>query len=70
MIFRKSDGTGLRVYTTTYSTDYNVYSLMHNPQYRVQVAAQNNGYNQPPHTDYYLDRDYVLPETPDVWTID
>ncbi len=70
IIFRKSDGTGLRVYTTTFSTEYNVYSLMHNPQYRVQVAAQNNGYNQPPHTDYYLDRDYVLPETPDVWTID
>ena len=27
---------------------------MHNPQYRVQVAAQNNGYNQPPHLDYAL----------------
>ncbi|MCM1269015.1 MAG: carbohydrate-binding protein [Ruminococcus flavefaciens] len=71
MIFRKSDGTGLRVFTTTYTTQYNLYSLMHNPQYRIQVAAQNNGYNQPPHTDYYIDsEEYVRPEEPDVWSID
>lgn len=60
----------IRVFTTTFSTEYNHYTLMHNPQYRVQVAAQNNGYNQPPHTDYYIDStDYVRPEEPDVWTI-
>ncbi|MBR1592631.1 MAG: carbohydrate-binding protein [Ruminococcus sp.] len=59
----------IRVFTTTYTTDYNIYSLMHNPQYRVQVASQNNGYNQPPHTDYYLDTtEYTRPEEPDVWT--
>ncbi len=66
MIFRKSDG-GLRVFTTTYSTEYNIYSLMHNPQYRVQVAAQNNGYNQPPHTDYFLGTGYALPTAPTVY---
>ena len=37
MIFRKSDG-GLRVFTTTYSTEYNIYSLMHNPQYQIGRA--------------------------------
>ena len=69
MIFRKSDG-GLRVFTTTFESKYNLYTLMHNPQYRVQVASQNNGYNQPPHTDFYLDTtEYVRPEEPDVWTI-
>ena len=66
MIFRKSDG-GLRVFTTTYATTYPVYSLMHNPQYRVQVAAQNNGYNQPPHTDYFLGTGYDLPALPTVF---
>ena len=66
MIFRKSDG-GLRVFTTTYSTEYNIYSLMHNPQYRVQVAAQNNGYNQPPHTDYFLGTGYALPTPPTIY---
>lgn len=66
LIFRKSDG-GLRVFTTTYTTEYPVYSLMHNPQYRVQVAAQNNGYNQPPHTDYFLGTGFDLPEKPTVF---
>lgn len=69
LIGRVGDGT-LRIFTTTFSTEYAVYSLMHNPQYRVQVAAQNNGYNQPPHTDYFLGSEHVLPETPDVWKID
>ncbi|MBR0485369.1 MAG: RICIN domain-containing protein [Oscillospiraceae bacterium] len=66
MIFRKSDG-GLRVFTTTFTSEYPIYSLMHNPQYRVQVAAQNNGYNQPPHTDYFLGTGYELPTAPAVY---
>ncbi|MBQ4466257.1 MAG: RICIN domain-containing protein [Oscillospiraceae bacterium] len=66
MIFRKSDG-GLRVFETTFATEYPIYSLMHNPQYRVQVAAQNNGYNQPPHTDYFLGTGYALPTAPTVF---
>ncbi|MCR4645830.1 MAG: RICIN domain-containing protein [Oscillospiraceae bacterium] len=66
MIFRKSDG-GLRIFTTTFATEYPIYSLMHNPQYRVQVAAQNNAYNQPPHTDYFLGTGYDLPEPPTVY---
>ena len=66
MIFRKGDG-GLRVFTTTFATEYPVYSLMHNPQYRVQVASQNNGYNQPPHTDYFLGTGFDLPTAPTVF---
>ncbi len=66
IIGRKSDG-GLRVFTTTFQTEYPIYSLMHNAQYRVQVAAQNNGYNQPPHTDYFLGTDFPLPTTPTVY---
>ena len=69
IIMRKSGG-GLRVFTTTFESKYNIYTLMHNPQYRVQIASQNNGYNQPPHTDFYLDTtEYVRPEEPDVWCI-
>ncbi len=69
MLFRAGDDT-IRVFTTTYTSPYNIYCLMHNPQYRVQVAAQNNGYNQPPHTDFYLDSvEYVRPEEQDVWFV-
>ena len=66
MIFRKGDG-GLRVFTTTFATEYPIYSLMHNPQYRVQVAAQNNAYNQPPNTDFFLGTGFALPEPPTVF---
>lgn len=40
---------------------------MHNPQYRAQVAGQNVGYNQPPHTDYFLGTGFELPEIPEVY---
>lgn len=67
MIFRKSDG-GLRVFTTTMETEYSIPTFMHNPQYRVQVASQNNGYNQPPHTDFYLDSTAAIPAAHEVHT--
>jgi hypothetical protein len=31
-----------------------LYTLMHDPQYRVAIAWQNVGYNQPPHPSFYL----------------
>lgn len=67
VIFHTNNGSALRVFTTTYSTDYRIYSLMHNPQYRAQVAGQNVGYNQPPHTDYFLGTGFDLPEVPEVY---
>lgn len=68
LLFPLSDASGIRVFTTTYSTDYGIVSLMHNPQYRVQVAAQNNGYNQPPHLDYFLGTGFAIPQNPPVYT--
>ncbi|MCM1228278.1 MAG: carbohydrate-binding protein [Clostridium sp.] len=68
VIFPTSGGTALRVFTTTYSTDYKIYTLMHNPQYRTQVAGQNVAYNQPPHTDYFLGTGYDLPKLPNVYS--
>lgn len=67
MVFATSDGTALRVFGTTYTTEYAIYTLMHNVQYREQVAGQNVAYNQPPHTDYFLETGSPLPEFPDVY---
>lgn len=67
VIFHTNNGSALRVFTTTYSTDYKIYSLMHNPQYRAQVAGQNVGYNQPPHTDYFIGTGFDLPKVPEVY---
>lgn len=39
---------------------------MHDPQYRVQVSAQQTAYNQPPHASFYLGSDQPLPARPNV----
>ncbi|MFD2288291.1 rhamnogalacturonan lyase [Pedobacter petrophilus] len=54
LILRSYDNQSLRIYTTTIPTDYRNYTLMHDPQYRLSIAWQNVGYNQPPHTGFYF----------------
>ena len=54
VIWRSADNTELRVYTTTIPTDVRQYTLMHDPQYRLSVAWQNVGYNQPTQPGFYL----------------
>jgi len=54
VIFRAYDNKSLRIYTTTIPTPHRTYTLMHDPQYRLSIAWQNIGYNQPPHTGFYF----------------
>ncbi|USX24694.1 rhamnogalacturonan lyase [Oxalobacteraceae bacterium OTU3CINTB1] len=54
VVWRNSANTALLIYSTTAPTATRLPTLMHNPQYRAQVAAQNAGYNQPPHPSFYL----------------
>jgi rhamnogalacturonan endolyase len=54
VVLRNTDNTALLVFSTTIPTTHRIPTLMHNPQYRVQVATQNAGYNQPPHPSFYL----------------
>ena len=44
----------MRIYTSTLPTDYRLTTLMHDCQYRLSVAWQNVGYNQPTHASYYI----------------
>lgn len=53
-ILFKNDGTSMAIFTTTIPTDYKIYTLMHDLQYRTYIATQNVAYNQPAHTGYYL----------------
>ena len=50
----KSDASHLNIFTTNFPTEYRVPTLMHDHIYRMGVAWQNVGYNQPPHLGYYL----------------
>jgi rhamnogalacturonan endolyase len=54
VVWRESTNTALLIFSTTTPTATRLPTLMHNPQYRAQVAAQNAGYNQPPHPSFYL----------------
>ncbi|MDE6539497.1 MAG: RICIN domain-containing protein [Ruminococcus sp.] len=62
LIVRAADGNSIRIFTTTYDTDYRIQCLMHDPQYRSQVSAQNTAYNQPPHTSFFIGTGYDMPE--------
>jgi rhamnogalacturonan endolyase len=54
LILRSYDNKSLRIFTTTIPTAHRTYTLMHDPQYRLSIAWQNIGYNQPPHTGFYF----------------
>ena len=54
VVWRSADNTELRIYTTPIPTEHRLPTLMHDPQYRLAVAWQNVGYNQPPHPGYFL----------------
>ena len=48
------DPSKLHIYTTTIPTEHRLYTLMHDPMYRLGIAWQNVGYNQPPHLGFYI----------------
>lgn len=54
VIFKTNDKKELRIFSTTIPTEHRLPTLMHDPQYRLSIAWQNVGYNQPPHTSYFL----------------
>lgn len=64
IICRTTDSKELRIFSTTIPTDIKLYTLMHNPQYRLSIAWQNVAYNQPPHTSYYLGEGMKIPAKP------
>ena len=68
VIFRKSDNSAIRIYTTNIPTTHKLYTLMHDTQYRVAIAWQNSAYNQPPHPSFYLGTDMEPQTKPNVVT--
>jgi rhamnogalacturonan endolyase len=57
-------GSDLRVYTTTIPTTNRLYTLMHDPIYRMSVATENVAYNQPPEPGIYIGYGMTLPQDP------
>ncbi|HEV2782325.1 MAG TPA: rhamnogalacturonan lyase [Actinophytocola sp.] len=57
MLVRTVDSSAVRIYLSTEVTDRKLYTLMHDAQYRVEVARQQTVYNQPSYTSFYLGSD-------------
>ncbi|HEX7057375.1 MAG TPA: RICIN domain-containing protein [Bacilli bacterium] len=68
-VWRTQDSSALRIYTTTAVTNYRIYTLMHDPVYRLGVAWQNVAYNQPPHTSFFLGEGMAPPPVPNIYLV-
>lgn len=71
VILRRNDNNAVRVYISAIPTEHKLYTLMHDPVYRVAISWQNSSYNQPPHPGFYLASDMDFPQDiPNVELID
>ena len=64
MVVRTADSSALRIFLSTEVTHHKLYTLMHDPQYRAEVARQNTAYNQPAYTDFYFASDMDFGNVP------
>ena len=53
-VIMRTAANNIRIYTTQIATEWRNYSLWHDMQYRQAMVWQMCGYNQPPHTSYFL----------------
>jgi rhamnogalacturonan endolyase len=67
VMWRTTDSSALRIYVNNTVTSQRIYTLMHNPQYRVAIAWQNVAYNQPPHPSFYLGDGMTTPPMPNIY---
>lgn len=60
VLMRTVDSRALRLFVSTSPTNRKQATLLHDPQYRAEVARQQTTYNQPSYPGYYLasDTDY------------
>ncbi len=66
VVWRSPNSDELRIYTTTEVTSRRLYTLMHDPQYRVNVSSELAAYNQPPHPSFHIGAGMAAPPKPDL----
>lgn len=57
LLVRTADSSALRLFISTEPTAHKLPTLMHDPQYRAEIARQQTTYNQPSYTSYSLASD-------------
>ena len=69
VIWKTADQTALRIYSSTIPTEHRLVTFMHDPVYRLGIAWQNVGYNQPPTTSYYIGDDMKPAPKPNIFVV-
>lgn len=69
IIWRDENNTELRIYATPYETEYKIPTLMHDITYRQAIAWQNNHYNQPANTSFYMGAETTAVPAPEIKTV-
>ncbi|MBD2722067.1 rhamnogalacturonan lyase [Hymenobacter armeniacus] len=54
VVWRTADNSALLIFSTTIPTTHRLVTLMQDRAYRLGVARENVGYNQPPHPGFFL----------------
>lgn len=67
LVVRETNNQALRIYTTTDVTKRRIYTLMHDPTYRMQVSFEQSSYNQPPHPGFHIGSGMKDPPKPDIF---
>jgi len=69
LMWTTADSSQIRIYTTTTVTTNKLFTLMHDPVYRLGVAWQNTAYNQPPHLGFYIGDGLASVSMPAITTV-
>lgn len=69
ILWTTADSSKIQIYTTTNATSNRLFTLMHDPVYRLAVAWQNAAYNQPPHLGFYIGGGLTNVGRPDISTV-
>ena len=67
VLWRTSSSSALRIYVSNTLTTRRIFTLMHDPQYRVAIAWQNVAYNQPPHPSFFIGDGMATPALPKIY---
>ncbi len=59
VLVRSEDNTSLRLYVSTIPTEYRFHTFLEEPIYRISIATQNVGYNQPTQPGFYFGPDLI-----------
>jgi rhamnogalacturonan endolyase len=59
ILVRSEDNASLRLYVSTIPTEYRFHTFLEEPIYRISIATQNVGYNQPTQPGFYFGPDLI-----------